>query len=50
MHYLIEVMTPDDFELSEAWETEIIRRETALDSAESVGKPAIEVSAKYKRN
>jgi hypothetical protein len=47
----------DDFELSEAWkaeidrrEAEIDRREAEIDSGESVGKPAKEVLAKYKRN
>ena len=50
MHYMIELLATDDFELSEAWKAEIDRREAALDSGESVGKPAREVLAKYKRN
>ena len=50
MHYMIELLATDDFELSEAWKAEIDRREAALDSGESVGKLAREVLAKYKRN
>lgn len=50
MHYMIELLATDDFELSEAWKAEIDRREAALDSGKSIGKPAREVLAKYKRN
>ncbi|MEZ4995201.1 MAG: addiction module protein [Saprospiraceae bacterium] len=50
MHYMVELLAIDNFELSEAWKAEIDRREAALDSGESVGKPAREVLAKYKRN
>lgn len=50
MHYMIELLATDDFEISEAWKAEIDRREAALDSGKSVGKSAKEVLAKYKRN
>ena len=50
MHYMIDLLTTGDFELSEAWKAEIDLREAALDSGKSVGKPAKEVLAKYKRN
>ena len=50
MHSMIELLATDDFELSEAWKAEIDRQEAALDSGESVGKPAREVLAKYKKN
>lgn len=47
MHYMIELLAKDEFQLSEAWKEELGRREQALDKGESIGKPAREVIAKY---
>lgn len=48
MHFMIELLAKDDFQLSEAWVEELNRREDALDKGESVGKPARGVLSKYK--
>ena len=50
MHYMVELLATDEFEISEKWKAEIDRREAALDSGASVGKPAKEILAKYKRS
>lgn len=50
MHFMVELLTSDQFELSEEWKAELDRREAALQSGESKGKPAREVIAKYKAN
>lgn len=47
MHFMIELLASDDFELSEDWKAELDRREEALDKGTSVGKPARDVIAKY---
>ena len=43
MHFMIELLAKDDFQLSEAWIEELSRREGGLDKGESAGKPAREV-------
>ena len=47
MHFMIELLATENFELSDKWKAEINRREEALHSGKSVGKPAKEVLAKY---
>lgn len=47
MHYMVELLASDDFELSDEWKAELDRREKALDKGASVGRPAREVIAKY---
>ncbi len=47
MHFMIELLASDDFELSEEWKAELDRREEALDKGASVGKPVRDVIAKY---
>ena len=48
IHFMVELLAKDDFQLSEAWKKELDRREQALDKGESIGKPAREVISKYK--
>ncbi len=48
MHFMIELLAKDDFQLSEAWMEELNHREEALDKGESVGKPARDVLSKYR--
>ncbi len=47
MHFMIELLASDDFELTDGWKAELDRREEALDKGASVGKPARDVIAKY---
>ena len=47
MHFMVELLATDDFQLSDEWQKELERRETALENGASVGKPAREVLAKY---
>lgn len=47
MHFMIELLASDDFELSDKWKAELDRREKALDKGTSVGRPARDVIAKY---
>jgi len=46
MHFMVELLATDGFQLSDEWQAELIRRETALEHGTSVGKPAREVLAK----
>ena len=48
IHFMVELLAKDDFQLSEAWKEELGRREQALDKEESIGKPVREVISKYK--
>ncbi len=48
MHFMVELLATDDFELSEEWIAELDRREKALKDGTSVGKPVGDVLAKYK--
>jgi hypothetical protein len=47
MHFMIELMTSDNFELSDEWKKELDRREEALAKGDSIGKQAKDVIAKY---
>lgn len=47
MHFLIDLMTNDNFLISDEWQKELDKREKALEDSTSVGKPAREVLAKY---
>ena len=47
IHFMVELLAKDNFQLSEAWKDELGRREQALDKGETIGKPAREVIAKY---
>ncbi len=47
MHFLVELLANDQFQLSEKWEKELQKREQALKTGASVGRPAREVLAKY---
>ncbi len=47
MHFLVELLANDKFQLSEKWEKELNKREEALKNGTSVGRPAREVLAKY---
>ncbi|NRB46994.1 MAG: addiction module protein [Saprospiraceae bacterium] len=48
MHYLVELLTAEEFVLSEEWKGEIDRREQALNDGTSIGRPAKDVLTKYK--
>lgn len=47
IHFMVELLATDNFQVSKEWETEIERRSDALKAGTSVGKPAREVLAKY---
>jgi len=47
MHFMVELLASDDFELSEEWKAELDRREKALDKGTSVGRRVKDVIAKY---
>ena len=47
MHFMIELLATDNFELSAGWKAELDRREEALEKEGPVGRPAKEVLAKY---
>ncbi|MEZ5044092.1 MAG: addiction module protein [Saprospiraceae bacterium] len=47
MHFMVELLASDDFELSEEWKAELDRREEAMDNGTAVGRPAKDVIAKY---
>lgn len=47
MHFMIELLASENFELSDKWKAELDRREEALDKGASVGKLAKDVIAKY---
>ena len=47
MHFLVELLTNDQFQLSENWKNELNKREEALNNGTSVGRPARDVLAKY---
>jgi predicted Holliday junction resolvase-like endonuclease len=47
MHFMIELLATDNFQLSDEWKEELEQRETALENGTSVGKSAREVLAKY---
>lgn len=48
MHFMIELLTTDNFQLSDEWKVELEQREAALDNKIAVGKPARKVLEKYK--
>ena len=48
MHFMVELLATDDFQLSDTWQEELERREAALENKTSLGKPAREVLEKYK--
>jgi hypothetical protein len=48
LHFMVELLTNDDFELSEDWKKELDRREEALKNRTSVGQPASDILSKYK--
>ena len=47
MHFLVELLTNDKFQLSEGWEKKLNKREEALRNGTSVGRSAKEVLARY---
>ena len=47
MHFLVELLTNDQFQLSENWKNELAKREEALNNGTSVGRPARDILAKY---
>ena len=47
MHFLVELLTNDQFQLSENWKNELAKREEALNNGTSLGRPARDVLAKY---
>ena len=47
IHFMVELLAKDDFQLSEAWKEELSRRVQAMDKGKSIGKPAREVISKY---
>lgn len=47
MHFMVELLASDGFELSDKWKAELDRREEALYKKTSTGKTAKEVIAKY---
>ena len=47
MHFMVELLSSEDSEISDSWKEEIDRREKALKNDTSVGRPAREVLAKY---
>lgn len=47
MHFMVEVIASDDFELSEEWKAELDKREEALEKGNSVGRSAKDVISKY---
>jgi len=47
MHYMIELLASDDFQLSEEWKIELDIRAKALEGGASIGRPAKDVIAKY---
>ncbi len=47
MHYMVELLAVDEWELSDQWKAELDRRADALDEGPSVGRPAREVIAEY---
>jgi len=47
IHFLVELLAADDFELSDKWKAELNRREEALDKGTSIGRLAKDVIAKY---
>lgn len=49
MHFMVELLATDGFQLSDEWQAELNRREAALEHGTSVGQPAREVLAKYAR-
>ncbi len=49
MHFMVELLTTDNFQLSKEWQEELEQREVALENGTSVGRPAGEVIAKYSR-
>lgn len=47
MHFMVELLATDNFELSDAWKKELDLRSTALNNGTSVGQPARDVLNKY---
>ena len=47
MHFLVELLTNDQFQLSDNWKHELEQRTQALKNGTSVGRPARDVIAKY---
>ncbi len=47
MHFLVELLASDTFQLSDEWKKELAVREEALKNGTSVGRPARDVIAKY---
>ncbi len=48
IHFVIDLLSTDDFELSDEWKKEIDRRVDALIRGTSIGRPARDVISKYK--
>ena len=47
IHYLVELLTNDKFQLSETWIEELDKREKAYRDGTSVGRPAREVIQEF---
>lgn len=47
MHFLVELLTNDQFQLSDNWKKELDKRTAALKNGTSIGRPAQDVIAKY---
>lgn len=47
IHYLVELLTNDKFQLSEKWIEELDKREKAYRDGTSVGRPAREVIQEF---
>ncbi len=47
MHFLIELLVSEKFQLSDEWKKELADREEALKAGTSIGRPARDVIAKY---
>ena len=46
MHFMIELLSSNDFEFSENWKSEIEERIKSLENGSSIGRPARDVIAK----
>ena len=47
MHFMVELLATDNFQLTNEWKKELDRRAEALNNDTSVGRSAIEVLKKY---
>ena len=43
MHFMIELLAADKFELSDEWKAELDRRDDALENSTSIGKAARDI-------